>query len=143
MVSGDVKDAADVGQVDGAVDDVDDVDNVDVDNVDVDDVDDVDEVDDVEEELLRRVFRPSLFILVRSKIVFTCIPTLYHTSSNLRPDFSFETLISTFPTFLRRPFSSLVHENSILCYIFRVSLKNRGMIPSFQETSSDLEFWSE
>ena len=140
MVSGDVKDAADVGQVDGAVDVVD---NVDVDNVDVDDVDDVDEVDDVEEELLRRVFRPSLFILVRSKIVFTCIPTLYHTSSNLRPDFSFETLISTFPTFLRRPFSSLVHENSILCYIFRVSLINRGMIPSFQETSSDLQFWSE
>ena len=134
MVSGDVKDAADVGQVDGAVDVVD---NVDVDNVDVDDV------DDVEEELLRRVFRPSLFILVRSKIVFTCIPTLYHTSSNLRPDFSFETLISTFPTFLRRPFSSLVHENFILCYIFRVSLINRGMIPSFQETSSDLQFWSE
>ena len=140
MISGDVKDAADVGQVDGAVDVVDDVD---VDNVDVDDVDDVDEVDDVEEELLRRVFRPSLFILVRSKIVFTCIPTLYHTSSNLRPDFSFETLISTFPTFLRRPFSSLVHENFILCYIFRVSLINRGMIPSFQETSSDLQFWSE
>ena len=137
MVSGDVKDAADVGQVDGAVDVVD---NVDVDNVDVDDVDDVDEVDDVEEELLRRVFRPSLFILVRSKIVFTCIPTLYHTSSSLRPDFSFETLISTSPTFLRRPFSSLVHENSILCYIFRVSLINRGMIPSFQETSSDLQF---
>ena len=134
MISGDVKDAADVGQVDGAVDVVD---NVDVDNVDVDDV------DDVEEELLRRVFRPSLFILARSKIVFTCIPTLYHTSSNLRPDFSFETLISTPPTFLRRPFSSLVHENSILCYIFRVSLINRGMIPSFQETSSDLQFWSE
>ena len=140
MVSGDVKDAADVGQVDGAVDVVD---NVDVDNVDVDDVDDVDDDDDVEEELLRRVFRPSLFILVRSKIVFTCIPTLYHTSSNLRPDFSFETLISTPPTFLRRPFSSLVHENSILCYIFRVSLINRGIIPSFQETSSDLQFWSE
>ena len=140
MISGDVKDAADVGQVDGAVDVVD---NVDVDNVDVDDVDDVDDDDDVEEELLRRVFRPSLFILVRSKIVFTCIPTLYHTSSNLRPDFSFETLISTFPTFLRRPFSSLVHENFILCYIFRVSLINRGMIPSFQETSPDLQFWSE
>ena len=137
MVSGDVKDAADVGQVDGAVDDVDDVDNVDVDNV------DVDNVDDVEEELLRRVFRPSLFILVRSKIVFTCIPTLYHTSSNLRPDFSFETLISTSPTFLRRPFSSLVHENSIFCYIFRVSLIKSGIIPSFQETSSDLQFWSE
>ena len=143
MVSGDVKDAADVGQVDGAVDDVDDVDNVDVDNVDVDDVDDVDEVDDVEEELLRRVFRPSLFILVRSKIVFTCIPTLYHTSSSLRPDFSFETLISTSPTFLRRPFSSLFHENSIFCYIFRVSLIKSGIIPSFQETSSDLQFWSE
>ena len=140
MVSGDVKDAADVGQVDGAVDVVD---NVDVDNVDVDDVDDVDDDDDVEEELLRRVFRPSLFILVRSKIVFTCIPTLYHTSSNLRPHFSFETLVSISPTFLRRPFSSLVHENSILCYIFRVSLINRGMIPSFQETSSDLQFWSE
>ena len=107
MVSGDVKDAADVGQVDGAVDDVDVVDNV-----------DVDDVDDVEEELLRRVFRPSLFILVRSKIVFTCIPTLYHTSSDLRPHFSFETLVSNPPTFLRRPFSSLVHENSILCYIF-------------------------
>ena len=137
MVSGDVKDAADVGQVDGAVDVVD---NVDVDNVDVDDVDDVDEVDDVEEELLRRVFRPSLFILVRSKIVFTCIPTLYHTSSNLRPHFSFETLVSISPAFLRRPFSSLVHENFILCYIFRVSLINRGMIPSFQKTSSDLQF---
>ena len=79
----------------------------------------------------------------QNKIVFTCIPTLYHTTSSLRPDFSFETLISTSPTFLGRPFSSLVHENSIFRYIFRVSLKKRGIIPSFQETSSDLQFWSE
>ena len=140
MVTSEVETPTDLYQMPPKVDDDDDDGD---DNDDDHDDNDVDDDDDVEEELLRRVFRPSLFILVRSKIVFTCIPTLYHTSSNLRPHFFFETLVSTFPTFLRRPFSSLVHENSILCYIFRVSLINRGMIPSFQETSSDLQFWSE